>query len=702
MLCTAALSLAAFAVGQTRQSAPQDTAPQDTVVRIVVNLVQVDAVVTDARDRPVTDLRAEDFEIYQDGRKQKITNFAYVTAPPAAPAAPAARPARGAERSAAPAPTVRLRREDIRRTVALVVDDLGLSFESTAHVQDSLKKFVDEQMQPGDLVGIIRTGAGMGALQQFTGDRRQLHAAIDRIRWNPLGRGGVGAFAPISSAGGDDTAAAADERLNEFRADLFSVGTLGAINFVVRALAELPGRKSLILMSDGFKIFNRERDNRRVLDALEHLTDLANRASVVIYTLDARGLQTLGLTAEDSGRGFSPQQVQERLEQRRTDYFESQDGLSHLAHETGGLFLHDSNDLNDSIRRVLADQSGYYLLGYVPDSSTFKTDARGTRFHKIAVKVTRPGLHVRSRTGFFGVSDPESRPVPRTRAEQMVAALQSPFGATGIRVRLTSLFGSDLKVGPMVRSLLHIDANDLTFTEEPDGWRKTVVDVLALTYADSGRVVDSINRTFTIRVRGEDFEEMRRGGLICTLNVPAQKSGAYQLRAVLRDAGSERVGSASQFIEVPDLAKGRLALSGVVLRGKERADSGDPAAAGAEGRLEERDPQANPAVRRFHRGMALYYLLMIFNARVDGTAHEPRIETQLRLFRDGRLVYTGKNYPFKIRPGEDLKRLVAAGQVSLGGRIEPGEYVLQIVVTDTLARDRYRTATQWVDFEIVE
>src|SRR5262249_850924 len=158
-------------------------------------------------------------------------------------------------------------------------------------------------------------------LQQFTADRRQLHAAIDRIRWNPLGRGGGGAFAPISSAASDDTTAAADERLNEFRADLFSVGTLGAINFVGRALSDLPGRTSLVLMSDGFKIFNRERDNRRVLDALEHLTDLANRASVVIYTVDARGLPTLGLTAEDSGRGHSPQQIQERLEQRRTDYF---------------------------------------------------------------------------------------------------------------------------------------------------------------------------------------------------------------------------------------------------------------------------------------------------------------------------------------------------------------------------------------------
>ena len=97
-----------------------------------------------------------------------------------------------------------------------MVDDLGLSFESTYYVRRALKKFVDEQMQSGDLVAIIRTGGGMGALQQFTSDRRQLYAAIERIRWNSLGRGGTGAFAPLtgnsdaalganSSNKGDDT-----------------------------------------------------------------------------------------------------------------------------------------------------------------------------------------------------------------------------------------------------------------------------------------------------------------------------------------------------------------------------------------------------------------------------------------------------------------------------------------------------------------
>src|SRR5207302_7509071 len=102
----------------------------------------------------------------------------------------------------------------VRRTIAVVVDDLGLSFESAYYVRRALKKFVDEQIQTGDLVAIIRTGAGIGALQQFTSDKRMLYAAVERIKWNPLGRGGVGAFAPISSSqttslgssGGEDTA----------------------------------------------------------------------------------------------------------------------------------------------------------------------------------------------------------------------------------------------------------------------------------------------------------------------------------------------------------------------------------------------------------------------------------------------------------------------------------------------------------------
>src|SRR5207248_3296142 len=207
---------------------------------------------------------------------------------------------------AAPVPPRQLRPEQVRRTIALVVDDLGLSFESTAYTRTALRKFVEQQMRPDDLVAIVRTSAGAGALQQFTSDKRQLLAAVERIRWNASFNNNVSAFAPLegdptssmqsrrnNQSGQNNDNANANDELNNFREDVFAVGTLGALNYVVRGMRELPGRKSVVLLSEGFQLYRSSTNetNNRVLNALQRLTDLANRASVVIYTMDAHGLQ---------------------------------------------------------------------------------------------------------------------------------------------------------------------------------------------------------------------------------------------------------------------------------------------------------------------------------------------------------------------------------------------------------------------------
>src|SRR4051812_39466408 len=171
-------SLFITATGQNQKPAPTATPPptqpqtqqqeqvdEDEVVRITTNLVQVDAVVTDKSGKMVTDLKPEEFEIYEDDHQQKVTNFSFVATESEAPPTPA-KPAAPTDKTAPPLPPVRLRPEQVHRTIALVVDDLGLSFESTAYVRQALKKFVDRQVQPGDLIAIIRTGGGMGALQQ--------------------------------------------------------------------------------------------------------------------------------------------------------------------------------------------------------------------------------------------------------------------------------------------------------------------------------------------------------------------------------------------------------------------------------------------------------------------------------------------------------------------------------------------------------
>lgn len=700
----------AFSQTQNSQLAPAQESADQPLLRVTVNLVQVDAVVTDNKGNQITDLTADDFVLLQDGKPQKITHFSYIStaaATPAAIATPRVTPVKGAP---AP-PPLKLRPDQIRRTVAMVVDDLGLSFESMAQIRSALKKFVDQQMQPGDLVAIIRTGAGMGALQQFTSDKNQLYAAIERVKYNPMGRGGVGAFAPVGGGEGGE--------MNGFRDEYFTRGTIGALNFVIAGLKEMPGRKAVVLMSDSIRLFNQDGLNDIILESMRQLTDAANRASVVIYGIDARGLPTLSLTAEDNPRGrknLTGPGLARIQQQRHEEYFRSQDGLNYLAQETGGLFVHDTNDIAGGMRKVLDDQKGYYLLGYTPDDATFQQlKDRKRQYHKLSVRLKKPGLSIRSRTGFFGVPDQNTKPVYKTREEQLFAALGSPFGGGAVRLRLTALFANNPKEGSFVQSLLHIEGHDLTFTDEPDDWHKAVVDILLVTFSDSGVEMDQSSKTYTVRMHGAAYKDALDHGFVYAVNHPVKKPGAYQLRTAVRDAATEKIGSASQFIEVPDLSEGHLTLSGLVVRASRQTAPPPPSqqatpaqakpapALSEQAQKEETEIESlgNPAVRIFRPGRRLEYAMQILNSQEDAATKRPQLETQLLLFHDGKQIYAGKLKPLEPQQLPD-NSVVTAGQWQLGSKMEPGEYAMQIVVTDKLAKEKYRTVAQSIDFEVVK
>ncbi|HSK62812.1 MAG TPA: VWA domain-containing protein, partial [Pyrinomonadaceae bacterium] len=144
--------------------------PQD-VVRVTTSLVQVDVVVT-KDGKQISDLKAEDFEILEDGRRRQITNFAYISVNRASTTPPSATDTNTVLPVKPPQP------HEVRRTVAIVVDDLGMSFQSMANLRQYLRKFVSESLGPNDLVAIMRTGGEVGALQQFTSDQRLLSSAI--------------------------------------------------------------------------------------------------------------------------------------------------------------------------------------------------------------------------------------------------------------------------------------------------------------------------------------------------------------------------------------------------------------------------------------------------------------------------------------------------------------------------------------------
>jgi VWFA-related protein len=668
------------------------------VIRITVSLVQVDAVVTDSKGRQVTNLKPEDFKIIEDGAPQPITNFSYVPIRSAAAAGAAARalPA-GAVLLSSPG----LQPEQVGRTIALVVDDIGLSFESTYYVRRALKKFVDEQMQPGDLVAILRTGAGLGALQQFTTDKRLLYAAIDRVRFNLAGQSAVGAFLSDAEA----------ERRQAFLTDLFTIGTLGALNYIVNGLRDLPGRKSVILFSDGMLLPGAP-DLRRVphgphtlqspvwdydsnpslRDKVQALIDLANRSSVVIYTLYARGLETLAPRASDDlgpiqtgpGRRNEMTQMLEKLNRlhaaRLSDYLDSEQGLGFLAQQTGGLFVHDTNDLKWGVGRILEDQAGYYLIGFKPPEATFQKTPYGAGYHKIQVRVLKQGLEVRSRNGFYGVTDEVARPVYRTELEQLAAALTSPFSSGGIRVHLASQLMYDSRNQATARCLLHIDARDLQFVSQPDGHKYYELDLAAVIFGDNGQVVNGKRATMADWPPAEAMPAMLQRGLDWVVEIPVGKPGGYQLRAGVRDSASKSVGSAGLFISVPNIRLRRLSLSGIILNPKGVGDK-------------------SPAVRRFEVGDEVAFAMEIYNARLDSATRLPNLEESIRLYRDTQQVLAIQR-PFGDGAPSESKRLSLAGTLRLGPELEPGDYALEITVTDKLAPKKHSTAGQWVDFEI--
>ncbi len=197
------LALTLVPLSATQRDPPPQ--PGQPIFRTSSTLATIDAVVTDDDGRPVTDLTKDDFEVKVSGKRQELQQAIYIRAgspiqsdsvinlPNAAGAtAPSAAPGLSSASAALKASHGGAGR--ITRTIAFVVDDLSLSFESTFYVRRALTKYIETQVQPGDLVAIVRTASGSGALQQFTTDTRLLKMAVDRVQWDYRSRNGVSSF----------------------------------------------------------------------------------------------------------------------------------------------------------------------------------------------------------------------------------------------------------------------------------------------------------------------------------------------------------------------------------------------------------------------------------------------------------------------------------------------------------------------------
>jgi VWFA-related protein len=371
--------------GSSRQ--PVAAASEEGTLRVFVELVELDVIVTDRKGRHITDLRKEDFRVLQDGKLHKIQAISYVGMQPdkldqGQRNGKAVKSTEGSMETG-PASNHGLK----RRAIAVVVDELGLTMASINRSKKALRRFINQQIRPNDLVALVRTGVETAEIS-FTSNKSQLLKALDEVRFNPMSRPGLDTPPGVSRQ---------LQRSKQARAKLLTLDTLGTLWRTVSLMKQLPFRRSLVLVSDGLRLdYSDKVDDVDIVSQIKNatrlVTDECHRASLVVYSIDARGLDSLSFRAE---RVFARQMGRRSFHQHQ-----QRSGLHLLAADTGGMFFKDSNDLNHATQRILRDQQGYYLIAYTPDQSGPEADEG--RFDKIKVKVNRRGLRVRSRSAAFG------------------------------------------------------------------------------------------------------------------------------------------------------------------------------------------------------------------------------------------------------------------------------------------------------------
>src|SRR5262249_35923797 len=263
--------------------------------------------------------------------------------------------------------------------MTLVVDDLNVSFEGLSRLRDALHRYIDKHVSAGDRVAILRTGGAASVTEQFTSNTARLHAAADGLRYNYSGMAGVGGPETIDSqmpfGAGPYNANPSGKRTSEghkvvdaLRQEMIEVGTLDVLRRIVRGLAAFPGRKPVIVFSEGFRI---DRENGLTEPKIQALTDEANRASVALYTISTHGVTTDALSAADNVTYLDASDVAKIAAQRALARFDAEESLAFMAERTGGLTV-KTNDPGRGLERVLEDEEGYYLIGYAPPASFFE------------------------------------------------------------------------------------------------------------------------------------------------------------------------------------------------------------------------------------------------------------------------------------------------------------------------------------------
>jgi VWFA-related protein len=687
VLCSlGALAQQPPSTAQQPATAPPPASGQPPITfRVEIDYVELDAIVTDAQGRPVRNLTREDFQVFEEGQPQTVTNFSQVDLPLERPDAPLFA-------ASEIEPDVRSnRREFDGRVYVLVLDDLHTHVARSVQVREAAREFISRYFGANDVAAIVQTGGGSRkGVQEFTSSRARLLRALDAFMGQKLRSSTLEKLDDYNlRRGTPDFDAPRD--LSEAERASKARRTLSSLKSVADYLAGIRGRrKAVIFFSEGidYDMTNpvQNRYASDILDETQEAIAAATRANVSFYAVDPRGLGGLSQEAieiaalPDDPSIISPTALHQEL-------LQSQDSLRTISNETGGFAAVNRNDFSTTFARVVSENSSYYVLGY-----TSTDTRRDGRFRKIDIRVSRPGLEVRARKGYVA---PKGRPASRTSVNedtsaQLSAAMQSPvpISALGISVFAAPLKGSGNKASLLLA--VEVDGAKLRFTQK-DGVFADDVEVAVLAVDDRGEIRDGGRDLLNLRLRPETHALVSRSGtrILRRLEVPP---GRYQLRVGVRDGGSGAVGSVLSDLDVPDFSKAALSMSGLLLTS---ASANRIPTANPDPDFSKVMPGPPVTLREFPQNDVLAVFAEVYD-NLTKTPHRVSIKTTV-LSDTGTVVFAAEGE----RRNDELKG--ASGgyghttTIPLKG-FAPGRYVLRVEARTLLSDGS--TASRDIEFRI--
>lgn len=705
-MCVLAASLTI--AGQTPQPSPK---PSDDVIRTFTELVQTDVMVFDKQGRFVNGLTRDQFELKVDGKIKPLDSFDLITAGSDEEAQLAA--ARGSV-TTGPKRPVPL---DRGRLVFFYVDDFHLDLGAFVAARKIMNDFVDKQMGQNDQAAITSATGQIGFLQQLTNERLVLRNAIQRLNYRSYAvedveRPTMGVYAAIMidrldidvyefyisetirlnpgmnrEIAGGIVRQRASALLQQEGAILMN--SLLGLERLVKGVKDLPGRKIVFFLSNGFHVQNKRADS---ISRMRDIAGAAAKSGVVIYTMDTRGLATGGVDISRE-RPFDPSG--RLLRAMSSELSASQDGLSMLAGDTGGRFVYNTNDLSQGLAPAIKETSTYYLLAWKPEGENQKTG----RFRNIQVNVIgRPDLTVRVRKGYFDVAPtpvtatakPTASPDPQANivATRLREAIGSAYPKTELPLTLGLNYYDIAGRGATVSTSVQMPGEFLVFGPR-NGKIQAVVDLTGVYYDDQGKPKANFVERLVTTAPSEEEAKNYRGDITYTFpaNLPP---GLYQVRVAARDENSDRSGSAHGWIEVPDLTKTQLSMSSILVGERTQAmitnvsDQKAPAPV-----------NLNPT-RRFRRESNLRFLVFTYNATLSSTDKKPDIAVQVQVIRDDQPVVTTALRKVNTEGLVDTGRIPYAAEIPLSELI-PGRYLLQVTIIDRVSK---QSATRTTHFDV--